>query len=99
VRKSGAYVCQDELERAVDFACQALNIHGELSWIWMHHANVLGLIGQFEEAQLSAGRAAQVNSAMTPMHYAARVRVMGGSAETISKRIDGLVAAGLLGVS
>jgi adenylate cyclase len=99
LHKSGAYVCQDELERAVDFACQALDKHGELSWIWIHHANVLGLMGQFEDANRSAGRAAQVNNAMTPGHYSARVRAMGGSGETISKRTDGLVAAGLLGVS
>jgi len=99
LHKSVAYVCQDELEQAANFACQALDKHGELPWIWIHHANVLGLMGQFEDAKLSAGRAAQVNNAMTPGHYAARVRAMGGSAETISKRIDGLVAAELLGVS
>ena len=99
LHKSAAHVCQDELQQAADIAGQALDKHGELSWIWIHHANVLGLMDQFEDAQASAGRAAQVNSAMTPAHYAARVRAMGGSAETISKRIDGLVAAGLLGVS
>jgi len=96
LHKSAAFVCQNELEQAADFACQALDKHGELSWIWIHHANVLGLMGQFEGAELSARTAAQVNSAMTPGHYAARVRAMGGSAETIRKRIDGLVAAKLL---
>jgi len=94
--KSVAYVCQDALEQAADFARQALDKHGEQSWIWMHQANVLGLTGQYEDAELSAGKAAQINSDMTPAHYAARVRAMGGSAETTRKRIDGLVKAGLL---
>jgi adenylate cyclase len=97
--KSVAYVCQDELEQAAEFTGQALDKDGELSWIRMHHANLLGLMGQHKDAELSAGRAAQINSAMTPEHYAARVRAMGGSAETMHKRIDGLVAASLLNAS
>jgi len=94
--KSVAYVCQDELDKSAEFVGQAIAKHGELSWVWMHKANVSGLMGQHEDAQLSAGRAAQANNAMTPEHYAARIRAMGGSTETTRKRIDGLVRAGLL---
>jgi len=94
--KSVAYVCQDDLKNSAQFVRQAIDKHGELSWVWMHHANVCGLMGLHKDAELGAGRAAQTNSAMTPEHYAARVRAMGGSAKTMHKRIDGLIEAGLL---
>ena len=95
--KSVAYVCQDELAQATTLARQALDKEGELSWVWMHNANLQGLLGQHKDAERSAGRAMQINSAMTPEHYTARVRAMGGSKETMLKRIDGLAAANLLG--
>lgn len=94
--KSVAYVCQNELQQSAEFARQAIDKHGELSWVWMHQANVLGLMGQYKEAKVGAARASQVNIYMTPEHYAARVRAMGGSADTTHKRTHGLVEAGLL---
>lgn len=94
--KSVAYVCQGELEKAAGCVRQAIDKHGELSWVWMHQANVHGLLGQRKDAELDAARAAQANNAMTPAHYAARIRAMGGRSNTTHRRIDGLVAAGLL---
>jgi TolB-like protein len=94
--KSVAYVCQDDLEQAARFGRQSLNKNGELSWVWMHHANLQGLMGQYEDAERSADKAAQINSAMTPEHYVARVRAMGGSEGTTHRRIDGLAAANLV---
>lgn len=97
--RSAAFLCQDDLQQAEAFARQALDKESELPWIWVHHANLLGLLGRRKEAQDSAGKARQINDAMTPEHYAARVRAMGGSEETTRKRIDGLVAANVLGAS
>jgi TolB-like protein len=94
--QSVAHVCQDDLEQAARFSRQSLDKNGELSWVWMHHANLQGLMGQYEDAERSAGKAAQINSAMTPEHYVARVRAMGGSEDTTHKRIDGLAAANLV---
>ena len=85
------------MAQATTLARQALDKEGELSWVWMHNANLQGLLGQHKDAERSAGRAMQINSAMTPEHYTARVRAMGGSKETMLKRIDGLAAANLLG--
>ena len=95
--KSVAYVCQDDLEQAADFVRQAIDKHGNLSWVWMHQANILGLQGQARDARRAAGKAAQLNYAMTPAHYAARISAMGGSASTLRMRINGLQKAALIG--
>lgn len=94
--KSVAHACQGDFEGAIEFGDQAIGKDGGQSWIWMHHANVKGLLGEPEEARRDALHAAELNSAMTPRHYAARVRAMRGSPETERKRLEGLIRAGLL---
>ena len=93
--KSSAYACQDELDKSADFVRQAIEKDGEQSWVWLHYANVCGLLGDVAAVERGVQRAAQLNEAMTPAHYASRIRAMGSSPTTEHKRLDGLIQAEL----
>lgn len=93
--KSAAYTCQGDLDAAREFAEKALKRHQALSWVWLSYANVLGRLGDLDEAQRAIGKAAQLNEWMTPAHFAGRIRTMAASDEVVQRRTAGLQMIGV----
>ncbi len=90
--KSAAYTCQGELDAAREFAGKAVKQHQGLSWVWLSFANVLGRLGDVDEARRAIARAAQINECMTPSHFIDRIRVMSASDAVVHGRAAGLQA-------
>jgi len=94
--KSVASFLQGDLETAITQLRQAAARHRPVPWAYLHLASIRGALGRKAEALDAAEEAAKLNPAMTPEHYAECITVMTRADEAASRRLDGLVAAGLL---
>ena len=94
--QAAAHLCQEDLSAAQLSARQSIEKHRGLSWAWLTYASILGQLGSIADAREAALESARLNSRMTPIHYANRIRVMTTDDSTFLQRIAGLRAAELL---
>ena len=94
--KSVACSIVEDPNNALDLVINCLREQPHFALAWMHKANVLGVLGQPDDARAAADECMRISPRLTPEYYADLMSVLTDQANVIARRTGGLRSANLL---